>query len=756
MPNSNTNTKTNAAFYHSLGKVLTESSNLVGNEKYKSSHNVSSSEIWMNTISYAPTIASSSQYSDNVVVRQIGTVSNPAYLYPLSNTNYQTWFIDTGTPSATTTGFIPSSDWAKSLINPSDAPSSSGEPSFGYQLKMYRRDGTTAISYDNTYYDVDYFSGLIRFDQGYTPIDLSTSSGLGFTFNKTTFESTANNLKKDYIQNSSTGGPRVIAWQYVGQRLDSYISNIGGSVGNILYVSIYGDDDTAIVGKISRPWASIQSARDSASSGDIIYVLPGTWTYDNRDSTGNQYNGVVDSMVNLWKDGVTYYFSPGTKIIIYNQTITGADMYLFRPNSGAFSKCSVLGHLEYEQYSTGPDTYNGRCHYLSGSVASTDYGYEFYSETKSLKSECSELIKYDRSTSLTNTTKITIISEYSEYIYTSGQSGSAGMFTIQHTGTDRLEFKSSIKFSSFSFYFPFYIRSNQNSYINLYGNEVYTTSNGGLFLLYNCSANIGCHFDKIYYTNTWTAYWAGCIINSGGTGGWKMDIKADLIDSNSNSNTTGIFWIHSSDNILNYTGNIVTKTSSGSGRFIANTSLVNTININGDITFLGSSTTTATLFTTNNSGAIINYTGRITGNFAGAIVDTYNGTTNITNSFIQLSVDNTNSKIFKNSATQSGTVRINNSYIEMINGYSTLSSGSYVKTLINNSTIINTGSQSVFYNISGQDNLQILNSTIITNGTMSINYGQTSSVISSNSVTNKNFNIENIYGNINVIDSLIY
>ena len=50
MPNSIQNTKINAAFYHSLGKVLTESTNLVGNEKYKSAHNVRSSEVWMDSI----------------------------------------------------------------------------------------------------------------------------------------------------------------------------------------------------------------------------------------------------------------------------------------------------------------------------------------------------------------------------------------------------------------------------------------------------------------------------------------------------------------------------------------------------------------------------------------------------------------------------------------------------------------------------------------------------------------------------------
>jgi len=366
-------------------------------------------------------------------------------------------------------------------------------------------------------------------------------------------------------------------------------------------------------------------------------------------------------------------------------------------------------------------------------------------------------VKYERSSSLVNTTKITIVSEYSDFSYTSGQSGSAGMFRIEHTGTDRLEFKSNVKFNKFSQYFPFYISSNQNSYIDLYGNDIYTTSNAGIFLLLDCSSNIGCYFNKIYYKNTWTSFWNGCVVNSGGTGGWKLNIKSDLIDSSTNSHTTGIFWIQSSGNTLNFTGDINTNTNSGIGRFIAYTSLSNNvININGNIDFIGSSTTTNTLFNPNNSTSVINYTGRITGNFAGSIVNSYGGTTNISNSFIQSSIDNTNSKIFINGITQSGIVRINSSYIEMKNGYSPLTNGDYVKALINNSTIVNSGSQSVFYNVGGHENLQLLGSTVITNGTMSINYTGTSSVISSNSVVNKNFNIDNIYGNINIIDSLIY
>ncbi len=240
MSNQNSNLQRTAAFYHSLGKVQTEYNNLVGNELYKSAHNVRSTEVWMDSISYAPTVGSASQYGDGVVVRQVGSsstapdnisiFSTPVFLYPLAQSNYQTWFIDTGTPSAVVDGFVPSSDWVKPLINPSDVPNSSGAPSFGYELIMYQRDGVTPIAYGSAYYDVDYFAGLVRFDINKTPIDTSISSGLGFQFSQATFEALAVNdaTRKAYIQNTSTGGPRVVAWQYVGQKLNNYTFNTGG------------------------------------------------------------------------------------------------------------------------------------------------------------------------------------------------------------------------------------------------------------------------------------------------------------------------------------------------------------------------------------------------------------------------------------------------------------------------------------------------------------------------------------------------
>jgi hypothetical protein len=75
MPNTNSDIQRKAGFFHSLGKVITEDANSAGNEKYKSAHNVRSNEVWMDSISYAPTSASASQYADGIIVKQVGSAS---------------------------------------------------------------------------------------------------------------------------------------------------------------------------------------------------------------------------------------------------------------------------------------------------------------------------------------------------------------------------------------------------------------------------------------------------------------------------------------------------------------------------------------------------------------------------------------------------------------------------------------------------------------------------------------------------------
>jgi len=204
---------------------------------------------------------------------------------------------------------------------------------------------------------------------------------------------------------------------------------------------------------------------------------------------------------------------------------------------------------------------------------------------------------------------------------------------------------------------------------------------------------------------------------------------------------------------INFNGNITTNTTSGLGRRIVSfTSNISKFNMTGDINYYGVGVTTNPTFQSNGA-SIINYTGKISGNFACPIAQCYAGTININNSNIVSTIDGGNSSILVNSTSNLGTVRINNSYIELKNSTNPISNGSYVKALINNSIIANSGSTDALSNLTSFGFLQLTNSTILSTGN-SINY-TTSNVICSNASTNNNIVATNIMGTITKITDLV-
>ena len=68
-------------------------------------------------------------------------------------------------------------------------------------------------------------------------------------------------------------------------------------LGNILFVSPNGNNTTGTKGRIDLPYSTILAAQTDASAGDTIFVFPGSY-----------------SATLLGKDGVNYYFSPGTEV----------------------------------------------------------------------------------------------------------------------------------------------------------------------------------------------------------------------------------------------------------------------------------------------------------------------------------------------------------------------------------------------------------------------------------------------------------
>jgi hypothetical protein len=69
------------------------------------------------------------------------------------------------------------------------------------------------------------------------------------------------------------------------------------SLTQSLFVSPSGNNSTAVVGDLHLPFQTILSATASANIGDTIIVYPGTYLSENA---------------NILKDGVNYYFYPGS------------------------------------------------------------------------------------------------------------------------------------------------------------------------------------------------------------------------------------------------------------------------------------------------------------------------------------------------------------------------------------------------------------------------------------------------------------
>lgn len=247
MANFNEPTQRKTGFFHALGYVLTKFTNDPFNEQYKSAHNVQTNEIWTDIINFSQTFSDAEiEANNNDAVDQIGNISTKAVLYPLKDSDREAWFLDTGTPTFDTNGYIPSDGWVKPLISPVDVTNQAGAPSNGFRFRLFQPDGTE-ISPLNGRWEVDYYSGLIKFQEGFTPSD--SGNGLNFEFDAAAF--LASSDPDQFIQDEA---PRAIAFTYDGQYLNDLLENLPQSGSSIQggewqdsvksYLTVIGDDQT--------------------------------------------------------------------------------------------------------------------------------------------------------------------------------------------------------------------------------------------------------------------------------------------------------------------------------------------------------------------------------------------------------------------------------------------------------------------------------------------------------------------------------
>jgi hypothetical protein len=198
------------AYFHALGKAMSENTQEVYESKYKSSHNVRLNEIWSDDIAYAPDfltafaeslVNSAVTFFSGMTLSQIGGSNGQAYAY-----------ISGGT-------FI------RPLISPVDIPHpQTNLPSVGYQFSLYRGDGTP-ITITEGAWAVDYYAGIIHFAQGYTPADLGWGAIKGSFFQ----------YSGNYGASGSTSGAFTTA--YFNSGTSQIIFNSGLSTETIIDLS---------------------------------------------------------------------------------------------------------------------------------------------------------------------------------------------------------------------------------------------------------------------------------------------------------------------------------------------------------------------------------------------------------------------------------------------------------------------------------------------------------------------------------------
>ena len=579
----------------------------------------------------------------------------------------------------------------------------------------------------------------------------------------------------------------------------------GGStinVGNILYVASTGDDSdltrSGHIGNIGKPFLTLKAARDAAIAGDLIYVFSQTFTFDNRDSNGNYWNSRLDDL-NIWKNGVNYYFESGCKIKFYNQSVTGGQMDLLRPRGIVNETCNVYGYLEFETYSVGPDTVNGSTYFFYGApIESVDAGYTCHLQVKSLYSECMEMIYVSRGTTISGTAKVTIEADSAIKNFVTGQGGTYACIIINGIASGLLEYNANIRHMSSNLGYTYQFKGDlSNTVINGRGDVIICTDlvvfhirpAGATDSTYiRDKAVINLDFKKIYFkgpsSNT------GCVVDTHNSHTTLLvsvellvNLKGDCIEYEATGRAKTLFNLYnlgssSSKKVINYVGNIYTITQTGEttqalysqGRRIAYCMGPNSfININGNINYNGTLVTLREAFRVGEGGTI-NFSGNMRGNFGCPITKCNTGVINISNSTIISEIDSSASSILSNGFCYinsnggltgnfaTGKVIINNSYIKLKNSSGYIGNGGYLDAIIANSTIINSGTsgsgiinQVPYYadtatvgapsNSTPSGKIQLINSNILVAPSgSSLNYVDTTAV-AVNSSTNANYNV---------------
>ena len=516
------------------------------------------------------------------------------------------------------------------------------------------------------------------------------------------------------------------------------------NIGSTIYVdATYGDDATAEVDDLTKPFETLTAARNAANSGDVVFVQPGVFTYDNTNTTGNQYNGNMDTLVNLWKNGVTYYFAEGSKIVFANQTNTGQDMYLFRPYSAtSFERCNVFGKLQFEATSIGPDTSGGNTHFFLGdeTAGATALGYEFNCEMFSSTSTVGgfTVIRTNSvgSQAIINLTIDKLVNNYAG----AGQTG-VGAMIIYRTASD-VRFNIYAKYIETAYPNPFLLR-NSNLTATFNANVEVLKMNSSLSVIQSqicANKNISININSCFFNTTILTTLQGSEV---------INLSGNFYQATAVSTSTIFNVWNSGSATVNFSGNVFI--ASPTPAICYTQSATQTLNFNGNITINPGVTYTGSL--AYNDNGTINFNGNVIGTFAGIIANTRGASsfTNITNLSLK-GIDG--SQLFNNATVNNGTtsfvgckIILSNSTALVVNS----SGGLYIL----NSSIKNFGTGKLISSTATVGQVQILNSSLIVNTALeTLTISGTIPVTTVNSATNKVNTITSLSGSFTVLSGI--
>ena len=566
-----------------------------------------------------------------------------------------------------------------------------------------------------------------------------------------------------------------------------------------IYVSPFGSDLNDGLSQLT-PVLNLYTARDLAVSGDTVMVMPGSYIFDNRNSAGCPYNGLVDTKVNLWKDGITYNFLPGAKIYSYGST-SGSyspysdNMIFFQPNSLTYSECTVTGELEFYAFSEGADNSGGGAYLFLGTetnISSTYPGYTFYFTGKIIDAGSTALAAV-RSLSVTGTVSIYLNVQTIKYGYVTGQSG-YGAFSMWRGG-DNSEMNINIKVNQIiggggSWMPVFSVRPYSSTGINKLRVDIdvkYASMLASSYLLwyviqntsnpvFSGQINFNCDscvfspslfmlhqgYKNAYVTITGNYYCSGTMTN-----------KYSFVPS---TYPFIVLWDQTNDaisdnTILDFKGNYYTNNPT---RTIVHVGATNTTttplygytneigNFTGDIYFAGTASNyTGTLFYVDMGK--FRFSGRIHGTtnysgygFSGTVIQ-FGGSSAgfLSNTHIH---SNLNSSLvsYGTPVLNQSTLTISNSFIDMTGTSSVIADLRNLNTYIQNSTLRNRGTNDMLSNTLSTGSLQITNSTLINSSSTAstINY-PLGTVVGAGAFSNKDIIVSTLSGTVSVLSTLI-